>query len=704
MPAPDSNPVRRNTVGAPDPAPAAQGEAGPYYFLGIGIDQYRHWGVLKTAVAGVTAVAEALQEEFGFPAGHCTFLCNAEATRDRIYSTLRHLAQKLPKNASILIFFAGHGHIDDLTNAGSWIPVDGLLPVVDGIPNHNAAASWVSNHDITSLLKVYSARHVLLVSDSCYSGDFLITRDTPAATDAYVRAALGKPSRQALTSGGLHPVSDGGFNGQSVFTHFLLEALRDASSDCILTVDLHRRVYGGVVANARQEPAYGIVSGTAGELGGEFVLLRPRPVDLARVLGERGAELTALQAALERDREAKAAEAAAKAEAEAKLADLERQITELNAQIARPTAPAKGGFREVVALAREKIQQAQALEELRRRQAEEEQTRQAKILRLRQLERQERQRKFENAWAEYQEMMAHPAVPTELRQRLWAELCSDFNVKSATTSPGQLAWDGNGVRPVVPPPPAKATGTKERPFENGLGMRFVPVVTSMDGKESVLFSVWETRVRDYGAYAGAKPGLDMGWKSPGFAQEETHPVVGVSWKDAKGFCAWLTEKERGEGKIGREQEYRLPSDAEWSWAVGIGEAEDRYGKGRSPQGKDEMIGAGSHAYAYPWGKDWPPPKGAGNYYPNLGVDDYAKTSPVGSFAANAQGLHDLGGNVWEWCEDYHDGKNGERVLRGASWSYAAPRFLLSSFRNNYAPGRRNPNFGFRVVLMSRSAC
>ena len=101
-------------------------------------------------------------------------------------------------------------------------------------------------------------------------------------------------------------------------------------------------------------------------------------------------------------------------------------------------------------------------------------------------------------------------------------------------------------------------------FVNTLGMPFVPV----PGTE-VSFCIWETRVKDYAEYAAANAGGDAGWKKPGFKQEDTHPVVNVSWNDAQAFCEWLTKKELAEGKIKAGQKYRLPTDAEWSVAVGL---------------------------------------------------------------------------------------------------------------------------------------
>jgi len=235
--------------------------------------------------------------------------------------------------------------------------------------------------------------------------------------------------------------------------------------------------------------------------------------------------------------------------------------------------------------------------------------------------------------------------------------------------------------------------TPPKAFTNTLGMKFVPV----PGTE-VAFCIWETRVKDYAAYAAANAGADGSWKEPpffkklGFKQEDTHPVVNVSWEDAQAFCEWLTKKELATGKIKAELKYRLPTDAEWSVAVGLGKE-----KRNTPEEKDEGIKG-----VYPWGKEWPPPVGAGNYYEILKVDKFDYTSPVGSFASNKDGLHDMGGNVWEWCEDKYSPTISYRVLRGASWFRNYPDLLLSSRRSRYAPVRRFRTVGFRCVLVGGS--
>lgn len=243
--------------------------------------------------------------------------------------------------------------------------------------------------------------------------------------------------------------------------------------------------------------------------------------------------------------------------------------------------------------------------------------------------------------------------------------------------------------------------SKDRPYENSLGMKFVPIPGS-----PAWFSIWETRVRDFQAYATANPGTDESWIDPKdngvlITPQKTCPVVNVSWDDAVKFCSWLTESERKSGAIPASARYRLPTDAEWSLAVGL-EGES----GSTPMEKDGKI-----TNVYPWGTQWPPTRGAGNYCditakPKLGDlgiiegydDGYAATSPAGRFTANRFGLYDMGGNVWEWCADHYDGNRGPRVLRGGALTTSVRSGMLSSGRNRGTADARSLGYGFRVVL------
>ena len=279
--------------------------------------------------------------------------------------------------------------------------------------------------------------------------------------------------------------------------------------------------------------------------------------------------------------------------------------------------------------------------------------------------------------------------------------------------------------------------TQERPFVNSLGMKFVPVTGT-----KTLISVWDTRVQDFQEFVkdtGYKPigGMmvlnvkknadgscsmvyemdkEASWQNPGFKQGADYPVVGVSWTEAKAFCAWLTEKERKAGIIRPRQTYQLPTSAEWDSAVGN--------------------------YKYPWGNSYPPPPEAGNYlddafvskmptwtgWANLQLpenDGYGRTSSVGAFKPNQLGLYDIGGNVWQWLEDWYQADMNEsgilekfpsmkndggghryHMAVGAAWcNGSTPNELLqSSFRlcdNTAAPVHRYDDCGFRCVLETR---
>ena len=253
-----------------------------------------------------------------------------------------------------------------------------------------------------------------------------------------------------------------------------------------------------------------------------------------------------------------------------------------------------------------------------------------------------------------------------------------------------------------------------KPWTNTLQMKFVPI-------GDIHFAVWQTRVRDFEAFVQAT-GYDavggmssvvtrngfklnaLSWKDPGFAQTPEHPVVGVSWEDAGQFCKWLTHKEQSEGILSAFQRYRLPTDVEWSRAIGLPRE-----TGATPAER-----SGGIKNVYPWGNRFPPPNDFGNYAGTESTagapggwsiiagyhDAFARTGPVTAFRANRDGLCSLGGNVWEWCEDkYQNGLNW-RTLRGGSWATSRNEETLSSYRRGYDPYFRSDDVGFRCVIAS----
>jgi len=185
------------------------------------------------------------------------------------------------------------------------------------------------------------------------------------------------------------------------------------------------------------------------------------------------------------------------------------------------------------------------------------------------------------------------------------------------------------------------------------------------------------------------------WKTPGFEQTDDHPVVDVSWQDAKAFCAWLSNKEK--------KTYRLPTEAEWEYACRAG-TKTAYAHGDDPEGL-AATGNGADASARARFPGW-----------SIGIkgkDGHLFTAPVGQFKANAFGLHDMHGNVWEWCEDRYvpnsypkekqvdptgpaEGK--ARVQRGGGWSSDAKRLRSASRVGRDQSAYRGCYLGFRVVL------
>jgi hypothetical protein len=232
---------------------------GDYHALVIGNNDYGDMPNLKTAVADAEAVSQVLEERYGFTV---TKLINA--TRHDMIGAMSELRATLSYDTNLLIYYAGHGIVDPVTERGYWLPVDA---------QQNNPSNWVSNDDITDMLKAIPARHILVVADSCYSGT--LTRAAPIHLEtwedrrAWLERIVGKRSRAALASGGLEPVADAGSGGHSVFAAALLQALRD-NTEIIEAQALFVPVRKSVVLNANQTPVYSDIR-LAGHDGGDFI-------------------------------------------------------------------------------------------------------------------------------------------------------------------------------------------------------------------------------------------------------------------------------------------------------------------------------------------------------------------------------------------------------------------------------------------------
>lgn len=240
-------------------------ELGHYRALIIANQNYQQMTPLRTPHRDAEALATLLRSDYGFKV---TTLKDVD--RKTTLDELDSLVEKLTPRDNLLIFYAGHGHLDKATGEGYWLPVTA---------NPRRRSEWISNSDITDTLRATRASHVMVISDSCFSGT--LTRNVRAGLNvgqdrsAYYHKLVKKRSRTALTSGGIEPVADGGANGHSVFAGALLAALRNNNEPVIEGEQVYQQLRRPVALNstAQQKPTYSDVRAT-GHDGGDFVFHR----------------------------------------------------------------------------------------------------------------------------------------------------------------------------------------------------------------------------------------------------------------------------------------------------------------------------------------------------------------------------------------------------------------------------------------------
>jgi len=239
---------------------------GNYHALVIGINRYKNLPPLRTAVADAEAIAGVLKTKYRFSV---TSLINP--TREQIFDKLDAFRSDLKLSDNLLIYYAGHGILDEKSDEGFWLPVDA---------KSNLRSQWVSNATITNTLKAIEAKHVMVIADSCYSGRLVrgiprgiqITERTEQPADYFTKMSR-KKTRVVITSGGLEPVEDG--RGEhSPFARAILNALNN-NDDIIDGSSLFNQIRRPVMLASDQTPQYSDVR-RAGHDGGDFLFVRKR--------------------------------------------------------------------------------------------------------------------------------------------------------------------------------------------------------------------------------------------------------------------------------------------------------------------------------------------------------------------------------------------------------------------------------------------
>ncbi len=236
---------------------------GAYHALVIGNEDYQDFPRLRTAIDDAAAIGDILEQDYGFEVRR---LLNAR--RSDIIDALDILAEEMTPDDNLIIYYAGHGWLDNNVDRGYWLPVDA---------RPNRRSRWLSNATVTDSLHLIKAKHVMVIADSCYSGTLTrgVGLKSPAPYHRYQEMAS-KRARMALVSGGLEPVSDGR-GKHSPFAQALIDVLTE-NPDIMDGASLFQSLRFRVALETDQTPEYANIR-AAGHAGGDFLFVRGALLD-----------------------------------------------------------------------------------------------------------------------------------------------------------------------------------------------------------------------------------------------------------------------------------------------------------------------------------------------------------------------------------------------------------------------------------------
>jgi biotin carboxyl carrier protein len=738
---------------------------GKNYILAIGIDDYTHCPKLKNAVKDIKDFVTLLTDKFGFHENsHITFLCNDEATSERIFQALEHLIHTVEAVDNVLIYFSGHGEFDKVWG-GYWIPFEA---------KQGNRKDYISNNDIqTALLKINSF-HTFLIADSCYSGSLFLDGKGKFVSDSY-----DFPSRWGLTSGRNTIVSDGKAGTNSPFAAALLSALGrlDSPMNVSALCDLIKQAVPAAT-NKLQTPIGDPLS-IKGHEGGQFVFY-PKIKINPEITHWEAAKAENTEGAYTRYlRQYKQGQFAHEAEAALEVLEKQKEIakedkfwqeaTEKNTSLGYLRYLRQYPQGRFVQEADDRLDAIENKENVEKQQRDEaERARKAQLAhqeaeqkeRARQeIERKQREQEAEERlWRDCQAKSTPSVYLTQYPNGRFAEQAFnqiriideidkleitiiDIKVPAIAESVTEVTlsqWlkrDGDFVKLDEPicefesdkatlELPAEVTGRLEHLAKEGedlpigaiiakihvgeqredlikdiicidnielemitvKGGSFLREYTYVEGEKFLgLFSNKVTKTGMQKVHLstfsiGKYPVTQAQWQAvmsnnPSHFKGNNLPVEKVTWDDCQAFIEKLNKKT---GK-----KYRLPTEAEWEFAAAGGNQSKGYLYSGSNSG-DEVAWYNSNSES--------------------------KTHPVGTKKANELGIHDMSGNVWEWCQDWYGAyestpaitnptggiKGLSRIARGGSWGWILLNCHVAN-RYHYPPLTIGDALGFRLV-------
>lgn len=230
------------------------------WFLGIGINTYTEFPKLSNAVKDVTEVKEILIDKYDVEEQYSMTLYDDEATKENIIDTLDELGKKVKAEDKLFIYYSGHGHLNDHLGLGYWIPVDA---------QKDKAARYIPNSTVRDYVKGIKAKHILLVSDSCFSGSLFMQGQHRSSRA--IKELDNLTSRWAICSGRHdEEVYDGDPGENSPFTKSFIDILKSNEQPSLNVGRVADRVIEETAANYEQlpdgRPLFGV-----GHQGGQYI-------------------------------------------------------------------------------------------------------------------------------------------------------------------------------------------------------------------------------------------------------------------------------------------------------------------------------------------------------------------------------------------------------------------------------------------------
>jgi len=231
-----------------------------YYALIIAVQDYKDASIvdLGQPIQDAWALRNELIADYTFKPNNITLLQNP--SRGEIIEIFDQLTVSVKNTDNLLVFYAGHGIWDDKIEQGYWLPSNA---------KKSSKAAWLSNGTIRDYIRAIDSKHTLLITDACFSGGILKTREAFTASKAILEMYK-LSSRRAITSGSLKTVPD-----KSVFIEYLIKALKNNEQPLISADQLFNSFKYNVINNSvnGQVPQYGVISQSNDE-GGEFIFLK----------------------------------------------------------------------------------------------------------------------------------------------------------------------------------------------------------------------------------------------------------------------------------------------------------------------------------------------------------------------------------------------------------------------------------------------